>query len=103
MNLNKFLLIIGKMEEKNNGGPKFSRVAWFNRDNKEHNYGAWQSMDIKTPEEHSKLKEWIAEQNKKYPRTKYWIDIKDTGSLAKNSEAYELVPSDSEHTEWLEI
>ena len=31
-------------EEKINVGlrPKFARVAWFNRDNKEHNYGTWQ-------------------------------------------------------------
>ena len=90
-------------EEKKCCRPKFVRVAWFNRDNKEHNYGTWQSMAMTTPEEYSKLKGWIAKQNKKYPRTKYWIDIKDTGSLAKNSEAYELVPSDSEHTEWLAI
>ena len=91
-------------EEKKNCGPKFARVAWFNRDNKEHNYGTWQSMATTTPEEYSKLKAWITEQNKKYPRSKYWIDIKDTEeSLSKNSEAYELVPSDSEHTEWLAI
>jgi len=88
-------------------GPKFARVAWFNRDNKEHNYGTWQSMATKTPEEYSKLKIWIVEQNRKYPRTKYWIDIKDTEeSLSKNSETYELVPivkSDTEYTEWLAI
>ena len=94
-------------EKKKNCGLKFARVAWFNRDNKEHNYGTWQSMETKTPEEYSKLKAWIAEQNKKYPRTNYWIDIKDAEeSLSKNSEAYELMPivkSDSEYTEWLAI
>ena len=94
-------------EKKKNCGLKFARVAWFNRDNKEHNYGSWQSMGAKTQEEYSKLKAWITEQNKKYPRTKYWIDIKDTEkSLSKNSEAYELVPivkSDSEYTEWLAL
>ncbi len=94
-------------EEKKNYGPKFARVAWFNRDNKEHNYGAWQWMATKTPEEYIKLKKWIVEQNKKYPRTKYWIDIKDTEeALSKNSEAYELVPivkSDTEYTEWLAL
>ena len=94
-------------EKKKNCRPKFARVAWFNRDNKEHNYGTWQSMATTTPEEYSKLKAWITEQNKKYPRSKYWIDIKDTEeSLSKNSEAYELVPivkSDSEYTEWLAL
>ena len=94
-------------EKKKNCGLKFARVAWFNRDNKEHNYGTWQSMETKTPEEYSKLKAWIAEQNKKYPRTKYWVDIKDTEeSLSKNSEAYELMPivkSDSEYTDWLAL
>ena len=94
-------------EEKKFCGPKFVRVAWFNRDNKEHNYGTWQSMATTTPEEYSKLKGWIVKQNKKYPRTKYWIDIKDTEeSLSKNSEAYELVPivkSDTEYTEWLAL
>ena len=64
-------------------------------------------METKTPEEYSKLKAWIAEQNKKYPRTNYWIDIKDTEeSLSKNSEAYELMPivkSDSEYTDWLAL
>jgi len=86
---------------------KFARVAWFNRDNKEHSYGAWQRMDTKTLEEYSKLKEWITDQNKKYPRTKYWIDIKDMEeALSKNSEAYELVPivkSDTAYTEWLAL
>lgn len=96
------------MEKENKFcGPKFTRVAWFNRDNKEHNYGTWQWMATTTPEEYSKLKRWIVEQNKKYPRTKYWIDIKDTEeSLSKNSEAYELVPivkSDTEYTEWLAL
>ena len=43
------------MDEKKNCGPKFARVAWFNRDNKEHNYGTWQSMATTTPEEYSKL------------------------------------------------
>jgi hypothetical protein len=94
-------------EEKQCCRPKFARVAWFNRDNKEHNYGTWQSMATTTPEEYSKLKGWIAKQNKKYPRTKYWIDIKDTEeSLSKNSEVYELVPivkSDSAYTEWLAL
>ena len=89
---------------------KFSRVAWFNRDNKEHSYGAWQRMDTKTLEEYSKLKKWITEQNKKYPRTKYWIDIKDTEkSLSKNIEVYELIPvtksleSGITSTEWLAL
>ena len=87
--------------------PKLARVAWFNRDNKEYNYGTWQGMATTTPEEYGKLKGWIVEQNKKYPRTKYWIDIKDTEeALSKNSEAYELVPivkSDTEYTEWLAL
>ena len=64
-------------------------------------------MAMTTPEEYSKLKGWIAKKNKKYPRTKYWIDIKETEeSLSKNSEVYELVPivkSDSAYTEWLAL
>ena len=95
------------MEEKKCCGPKFARVAWFNRDNKEHNYGTWQSMAMTTPEEYSKLKGWIAKQNKKYPRTKYWIDIKDTEeALSQNSELYELIPvtkPDSKYTEWVAL
>ena len=89
----------------------YSRVAWLNRDTNEYNYGAWHPLNQKNPKEYRNLQIWIQEQNKKYPRTKYWIEFKDElDSLAKNSEKYELVPITTEettekeaYTEWLAL
>jgi len=93
------------MDKKKCCQKKLTRIAWFNRDNNEYNYGAWHKLDTKTPADYIELNEWVTEQNKKYPRTKYWIDIKDSeDALPKNSESYDLMPIiKSTHTEWLAL
>ncbi len=68
-------------------------------------------LTSKNPKEYQNLQTWIKKQNKKYPRTKYWVEIKDNSdALAKNTETYELVPITTEeskekeaYTEWLAI
>lgn len=89
----------------------YTRVAWFDRDAEKYSFGNWHCLTDKNPKEYHHLQKWIEKQNKKYPRTKYWIEFKDElDSLAKNSEKYELVPITSEetnekeaYTEWLAL
>jgi len=89
----------------------YTRVAWFDRDTEKYSFGNWHCLTSKNPKEYQNLQNWIKKQNKKYPRTKYWIEIKDNSdALAKNTETYELVPITTEeskekeaYTEWLAL
>jgi hypothetical protein len=89
----------------------YTRVAWFNRETNEYNFGAWHSLLNKKPKDYHNLQKWVEQQNKTYPRTKYWIEMKDTlNSLPKNAETYELIPITKEddnnktsYTEWLAL
>ena len=89
----------------------YTRVAWFNREANEYNFGAWHSLSTKKPKDYHNLQKWVEQQNKTYPRTKYWIEMKDTqNSLPKNAETYELIPVTKEddnnktsYTEWLAL
>ena len=73
----------------------YTRVAWLNRDTKEYKYGDWHPFIQQIPKEYkryTKLQIWIQEQNKNYPRTKYWIEMKSTeDNIVKNSETYEMM------------
>ena len=87
-----------------------SRVAWLYRDTNEYNYGAWHPLNQKNPKEYKNLQIWIQEQNKKYPRTKYWIEMKSTeDNIVKNSETYEIIAvtkeeeSGTQYTDWLAV
>ena len=87
----------------------YSRVAWLNRDTLEYNFGAWHLLSEKNPKQYKNLQCWVQQQNKKYPRTKYWLEMKDKkANVVKNSEAYELIPivkeeSADQYTEWLAL
>ena len=58
------------------------RLAWYDRNFKTFDHGAWK--DFKFIETHQK---WACSQNKKYPRTKYWVEYRDKkDKIVKNIE-----------------
>ena len=82
----------------------FIRIAWFDRENKKYDYGAWKDIsDV------SSIIEWVKIQNKKYPRVKYWIEALDGENLedgeVKNIEFYDLISVEQDGIEcsWLSI
>jgi hypothetical protein len=81
----------GKMEEEKNGIKYiFIRIAWFDRENKKYDFGAWKDI---SKEDISSIVEWVKIQNKKYPHVKYWIEALDGENLGevKNIEFYDLI------------
>ena len=95
------------MNKKNNNcTPKDARIAWFDRNIGQYFYGSWKPLDSSIEKMHT----WVCKQNKKYPRIKYWIELKDPdGGIPKNIESYEIIPvtistdKDNIYTEWLSI
>ena len=88
----------------------YTRVAWFDRDSNSYNFGAWHNLNKRKSDEYFNLQKWIVKQNKKYPRTKYWLEIKDNhDNLTKNCESCDLIPivkdnhDDISYTEWLAL
>ena len=85
----------------------YIRVAWFNRENQKYNFGAWHNMNDKTPKDYQSLQKWIDQQNKKFPRTRHWVEMKDTDDEhPKNKEVYEMIAVTNEkqqNTDWLAI
>jgi len=70
----------------------FIRIAWFDRENKKYDFGAWKDI---SKEDISSIVEWVKIQNKKYPHVKYWIEALDCEKLedgrVKNIEFYDLI------------
>ena len=63
------------------------RLAWYDRDLKTFDHGAWK--DFKFIET---LQQWAYNQNKKYPRTKYWVEYRDNkDKIVKNIEEITLI------------
>ena len=63
-------------------GDKQIRVAWYDRELKTFDHGAWK--DFKFIE---RQREWVQKQNKQYPRTKYWVEYRDKkDKIVKNIE-----------------
>ena len=75
----------------------FIRIAWFDREYKKYDFGAWKSAS-------SVDLNWIKSQNKKYPSVKYWIEAIDKDNMIKNIEYYDLIGVENEKMEvWLAI
>jgi len=83
----------------------YVRVAWFDREDLKYNFGTWHNMQSKTPEEYQSLQKWVSEQNKLFPKTKYWLELKDVeDECPRNKEYYDLISvTTQEDTDWLSV
>jgi len=67
----------------------YIRVAWYDREFNIYDVGGWIQLQQNNCQN---LLSWIKEQNKLYPRVKYWAEARDgadgaDGFVAKNIEA----------------
>ena len=96
-------------EKKKKGEDDISiRIAWYDRDYNTYDFGAWKSLSNKDKNlGNISISNWIKQQNKKYPRVKYWIEaIKNGEEEIKNIEYYDLIGIENEKMgdmEWLAL
>ena len=97
-----------EIKEKEEKEDILIRIAWFDRDYNKYDFGAWRSLsDEDKNQDKVSISNWIKQQNKKYPRVKYWIEaIKNGEEEIKNIEYYDLIGIENEkmgNMDWLAL
>lgn len=97
-----------EIKEKEEKEDILIRIAWFDRDYNKYDFGAWRSLsDEDKNQDKVSISNWIKQQNKKYPRVKYWIEaIKNGDKEIKNIEYYDLIGIENEkmgNMDWLAL
>ncbi len=78
------------------------RVAWYDRETSKYDFGSWH--DFKYIERQQK---WTAEQNKLYPKTKFWVEYREKKEgIVKNVEEVVFIKiekDDSQYNDYLMV